>query len=61
MPLFSDNGNAVPEVLTDRFTILQIIGKTVIIHNRLTILPPNRQEMLAKKLPAELLENTNYN
>ncbi len=32
-PLFSADGNAVLEVLTDRFTISQIIGKTVIIHS----------------------------
>lgn len=31
-PLFSANGNAVLEVLTDRFNIHQIIGKTIIIH-----------------------------
>lgn len=34
-PLFSANGNAVLEVLTDRFTIPQIIGKTVIIHDHI--------------------------
>lgn len=34
-PLFSAEGNAVLEVLTDRFTIPQIIGKTVIIHSDL--------------------------
>lgn len=33
-PLFGANGNAVLEVMTDRFTIPQIIGKTVIIHDR---------------------------
>ena len=33
-PLFSANGNAVLEVMTDRFTMPQIIGKTVIIHDR---------------------------
>ncbi|MBQ8267887.1 MAG: superoxide dismutase family protein [Clostridia bacterium] len=33
-PLFSADGNAVLEVLTDRFTIPQIIEKTVIIHDR---------------------------
>ncbi|MBQ8741062.1 MAG: superoxide dismutase family protein [Clostridia bacterium] len=33
-PLFSANGNAVLEVMTDRFAIPQIIGKTVIIHDR---------------------------
>ena len=32
-PLFSANGNAVLEVLTDRFTLSQIIDKTVIIHS----------------------------
>ncbi len=33
-PLFSANGNAVLEVLTNRFTISQIIGRTIIIHDR---------------------------
>lgn len=33
-PLFSVGGNAVLEVLTDRFTIPQIVGRTVIIHSR---------------------------
>lgn len=33
-PLFSADGNAVLEVLTDRFTMPQIIGRTVIIHDR---------------------------
>ncbi len=32
-PLFNANGNAVLEVLVDRFTLSQIIGKTVIIHS----------------------------
>ena len=32
-PLFSADGNAVLEVLTDRFTLPQIIGKTIIIHS----------------------------
>lgn len=32
-PLFSADGNAVLEVLTDRFTLSQIPGKTVIIHS----------------------------
>lgn len=32
-PLFSADGNAVLEVLTDRFTLPQIPGKTVIIHS----------------------------
>lgn len=32
-PLFSANGNAVLEVLTDRFSLPQAIGKTVIIHS----------------------------
>lgn len=31
-PLFSAGGNALSAVLTDRFTLNQIIGKTVIIH-----------------------------
>lgn len=34
-PLFSADGNAVMEVLTDRFEISQVIGKTLIIHSRL--------------------------
>lgn len=33
-PLFSANGKAVLSVLTDRFTISEIIGKAVIIHSR---------------------------
>lgn len=33
-PLFSADGNAVLEVMTDRFSIPQIIGKTIIIHDR---------------------------
>lgn len=32
-PLFGANGNAFSAVLTDRFTIDEIIGKTVIIHS----------------------------
>jgi Cu-Zn family superoxide dismutase len=33
-PLFGNNGYAFSSVLTDRFTIEEIIGKTVIIHAR---------------------------
>ena len=32
-PLFSADGNAVLEVLTDRFSLPQAIGKTIIIHS----------------------------
>lgn len=32
-PLFSNNGYAYMSVLTDRFTVEEIIGKTVIIHS----------------------------
>lgn len=31
-PLFSCNGNAFSAVLTDRFQISQIIGRTIVIH-----------------------------
>lgn len=33
-PLFSANGLAMSSVLTNRFTMQEIIGKTVIIHSR---------------------------
>lgn len=33
-PLFSNNGYAVQAFLTDRFTVREIIGKTVIVHDR---------------------------
>lgn len=33
-PLFSANGKAFLSVLTDRFTISEIIGKAIIIHSR---------------------------
>lgn len=32
-PLFGANGNAFSAVLTDRFTINEVIGKTIIIHS----------------------------
>ena len=32
-PLFSANGYAYSAVLTDRFTVDEIIGKTVVIHS----------------------------
>lgn len=31
-PLFSNNGSAYMSVLTDRFTVNEIVGRTVIIH-----------------------------
>lgn len=34
-PLFSANGRAISVFLTDRFTVREIIGKTVIIHSSL--------------------------
>lgn len=33
-PLFSNHGNAFQLFLTDRFTVREIIGKTIIIHAR---------------------------
>lgn len=33
-PLFSANGTALSAFLTDRFTVREIIGKTVIIHSQ---------------------------
>ena len=33
-PLFSNNGYALQAFLTDRFTVREILGKTVIIHDR---------------------------
>ncbi len=33
-PLFGNNGSAVSLVLTDRFNVDEIIGKTIIIHDR---------------------------
>ena len=31
-PLFGNNGRAAAAVLTDRFTVREILGKTVIVH-----------------------------
>lgn len=53
--LINNNGFALSIFITDRFTVEEIIGKTVIIHEKADDFTTQPQEIQVKKLPVAKL------